>query len=70
MTNRVTVIGSLNVDTILEIPRLPKPGETLAMHNQSFAGGGKALTKGSLLAGPVLIPTLSVKLATMPTVSL
>ena len=46
MTNRVTVIGSLNVDTILEIPRLPKPGETLAMHNQSFAGGGKGANQG------------------------
>lgn len=46
MTNRVTVIGSLNVDTILEIPRLPKPGETLAMHNQSFAGGGKGSNQG------------------------
>ena len=46
MTNRVTVIGSLNVDTILEIPRLPKPGETLAMGDQSFAGGGKGSNQG------------------------
>ncbi|KRK98873.1 ribokinase [Secundilactobacillus odoratitofui DSM 19909 = JCM 15043] len=46
MTNRVTVIGSLNVDTILEIPRLPKPGETLAMGDQSFAGGGKGANQG------------------------
>ncbi|WP_057769247.1 ribokinase [Lactobacillus selangorensis] len=41
MTNKVTVLGSLNVDTILQIPRLPKPGETLPMSDQSFAGGGK-----------------------------
>ncbi|MBT9672676.1 ribokinase [Secundilactobacillus kimchicus] len=46
MTNRVTVIGSLNVDTILTIPRLPKPGETLSMHDQTFAGGGKGANQG------------------------
>lgn len=39
--NKVTVLGSLNVDTILQIPRLPQPGETLAMTDQRSAGGGK-----------------------------
>ncbi len=57
MTNRVTVIGSLNVDTILEIPRLPKPGETLAMGDQSFAGGGKGSNQESLPDVPVPTPT-------------
>ncbi|MHC9533514.1 ribokinase [Dellaglioa sp. L3N] len=39
--NKITVIGSINVDTILRIPRLPLPGETLGMFDQSNAGGGK-----------------------------
>lgn len=39
--NKVTVLGSLNVDTILQIPRLPQPGETLAMTDKRNAGGGK-----------------------------
>lgn len=39
--NKVTVLGSLNVDTILQIPRLPQPGETLAMSDKRNAGGGK-----------------------------
>lgn len=39
--NKISVIGSINVDTILRIPRLPLPGETLGMFDQSNAGGGK-----------------------------
>ena len=39
--SKVTVLGSLNVDTILQIPRLPQPGETLAMTDKRNAGGGK-----------------------------
>lgn len=39
--NKVIVLGSLNVDTILQIPRLPQPGETLAMSDKRNAGGGK-----------------------------
>ena len=41
MANKVTVLGSLNVDTILRISRLPKPGETMPMSDQDKAGGGK-----------------------------
>ncbi|PWG00659.1 ribokinase [Levilactobacillus bambusae] len=41
MTNRVTVLGSLNVDTILQIERNPKPGETLSANEKSNAAGGK-----------------------------
>ncbi|MFD0896787.1 ribokinase [Loigolactobacillus binensis] len=37
----VTILGSINVDTILQISRLPKPGETLAMSGKQVAGGGK-----------------------------
>lgn len=41
MSNKVTVLGSLNVDTILRIPRLSQPGETLKMDDIGVAGGGK-----------------------------
>ncbi|AVK63306.1 ribokinase [Lactobacillus sp. CBA3606] len=39
--NKVTVLGSLNVDTILRVKRFPKPGETLPLTGKSIAGGGK-----------------------------
>jgi len=41
MTNQVTVLGSLNVDTTLRIARMPQPGETLSTENKSSAAGGK-----------------------------
>ncbi|KRL94736.1 ribokinase family sugar kinase [Levilactobacillus hammesii DSM 16381] len=41
MANKVTVLGSLNVDTTLRVPRMPLPGETLSTENKSSAAGGK-----------------------------
>ncbi|MDC7953986.1 ribokinase [Liquorilactobacillus mali] len=41
MMKRITILGSINVDVILEISRLPKPGETMPMKSLSTAGGGK-----------------------------
>lgn len=38
---RITVLGSLNADTILKMPHLPLPGETIALTAKSTAGGGK-----------------------------
>ncbi|MFD1419198.1 ribokinase [Companilactobacillus keshanensis] len=38
---KIVVLGSINIDTILNIERLPLPGETMAMHDRSIAGGGK-----------------------------
>ncbi|WP_125589625.1 ribokinase [Companilactobacillus jidongensis] len=38
---KIVVLGSINIDTILNITRLPLPGETMAMHDRSTAGGGK-----------------------------
>lgn len=38
---KIVVLGSINVDTILNIARLPLPGETMAMSDRSTAGGGK-----------------------------
>lgn len=37
----VTVIGSLNVDVVTHVPRLPAPGETVAGTNFSRRPGGK-----------------------------
>ena len=39
--NKVTIVGSLNVDTTLRIKRMPLPGETLAAEGKSNAAGGK-----------------------------
>lgn len=41
VTNKVTVLGSLNVDTTVTIKRIPQPGETIASGNKSSAAGGK-----------------------------
>lgn len=41
MTNEVTIIGSINVDRILQIDQLPQPGETIRMTDLSIAAGGK-----------------------------
>lgn len=38
---RVTVVGSINMDLIIELGRLPQPGETLLGTNASYAQGGK-----------------------------
>lgn len=34
MSNKVVVLGSLNVDTILQVGRFPEPGETLALKDK------------------------------------
>lgn len=39
--NKVTVLGSLNVDTSFRIKSFPKPGETVQVSNKSNAAGGK-----------------------------
>lgn len=39
--NKVTIVGSLNIDTTLRIKRMPLPGETLAAEGKSSAAGGK-----------------------------
>lgn len=39
--NKVTIVGSLNVDTTLRIKRMPLPGETLAAEGKSSTAGGK-----------------------------
>lgn len=41
MSNKIVVLGSLNVDTILQVDHFPSPGETLSLKNKQTAGGGK-----------------------------
>ena len=41
MRDKIVVIGSLNYDIILKIPRLPECGETLPANQVTFSAGGK-----------------------------
>ncbi|WP_033289723.1 ribokinase [Amycolatopsis jejuensis] len=41
MTGRVIVVGSLNLDTVLRLPHLPRPGETVAAPTKVVLPGGK-----------------------------
>ena len=41
MTNRIAVLGSINVDTTYHVARFPEPGETLSATDKSSAPGGK-----------------------------
>ncbi len=41
MRDKIVVIGSLNYDVILKIPRLPECGETLPADTATFSAGGK-----------------------------
>ena len=41
MSNKVAILGSINVDTTYHMERFPEPGETLAAKDKSSAPGGK-----------------------------
>ena len=38
----LVVVGSINADLVIEVDRLPKPGETLAGTSMNVYPGGKA----------------------------
>ncbi len=61
MVNRVTVLGSLNVDNIMQVKRLPLPGETMTMSAKKLQEEARGLTKRSQLLVLVPKPPLSVK---------
>ena len=42
----LVVVGSLNVDTVLSVSRIPKGGETLIADNLAIFPGGKAPSPG------------------------
>lgn len=50
MTRRVLVVGSINVDYVIETDRLPKLGETLTGKNFSMNFGGKGANQASAIA--------------------
>ena len=41
MTKNIVVLGSLNVDNIMKMPRMPLVGETMALTDMTTAPGGK-----------------------------
>ena len=41
MSNKIAVLGSINVDTTYHMDRFPQPGETLQAKDKSSAPGGK-----------------------------
>ena len=49
MNKKITVIGSLNYDVILKIPRLPFKGETLTANGAAFSAGGKGASADFLV---------------------
>lgn len=48
--NMITVVGSLNMDLLVEVPRFPAPGETLAGHNFRCTAGGKGANQACAVA--------------------
>ncbi len=62
MTNHVTIVGSLNVDTTMKVKRMPLPGETIAALSKTNAAGEREQTKPLLLLVQALKQLLLVKL--------
>ena len=59
MNKKITVIGSLNYDVILKIPRLPFKGETLTATGATFSAGGKGANQ-AVQAAKLKTPTYMV----------
>ena len=59
MNKKITVIGSLNYDVILKIPRLPFKGETLTANGAAFSAGGKGANQ-AVQAAKFKTPTYMV----------
>lgn len=59
MNKKITVIGSLNYDVILKIPRLPFKGETLTANGAAFSAGGKGANQ-AVQAAKLKTPTYMV----------
>jgi ribokinase len=45
MSNRIVVVGSLNADLVVRVPRFPRPGETLRGHDFARHPGGKGASQ-------------------------
>lgn len=59
MNKKITVIGSLNYDVILKIPRSPFKGETLTANGATFSAGGKGANQ-AVQAAKLKTPTYMV----------
>jgi ribokinase len=46
----ITVVGSLNMDLLVEVPRFPAPGETMAGRNFRHTAGGKGANQACAVA--------------------
>jgi len=46
----LVVVGSINADLVLEVPRLPKPGETLSSTTMNVYPGGKGANQAAAAA--------------------
>lgn len=55
MNKKLVVLGSVNADHILSVPRFPHPGETLRGQDYQIVFGGKGLTRPSLPGDPGLM---------------
>ena len=47
---KVLVIGSTNIDFIIQVPALPRPGETIIGHQMDMANGGKGANQAVAVA--------------------
>lgn len=56
MRDKILVIGSLNYDIILKMPKLPDPGETLPANDVAFSAGGKGANQ-AVQAAKLGVPT-------------
>ncbi len=55
---RIVVVGSLNVDHTLRVPRIPAPGETLTAHGSLTCFGGKGANQAVAAARTGALVTL------------
>lgn len=50
MAADVIVVGSINADLVIRVPRLPRPGETVSGYNFKVFGGGKGANQALAVA--------------------
>jgi ribokinase len=58
-TRKIVVVGSLNMDLVARVARLPRPGETVRGHDFTTAPGGKGANQ-AVAAGRLASPGVSV----------